>query len=44
MDLTIHNRETFGLIEWIGDIGGVLEGLILFCTPLTAPYAAIALQ
>ena len=43
-DLIIHNRETYGLLEWVGDIGGVLEGLSLIVTPITAPFAAIALS
>ena len=43
MDMIIHNRETYGFLEWIGDIGGVLEGLTFFLTPFTASYAAIAI-
>ena len=43
LDLIIHNRETYGFLEWVGDIGGVLEGLTIMLTPLSLPYAAIAI-
>ena len=44
MDLITHSRQTYGLLEWIGDVGGLLDGLYIAGSFLVSPFAAIALN
>ena len=37
-------RQTYSLLDWIGDIGGLFDGLNLLISKFIAPIAAFALQ
>ena len=43
-DHTVIERQTYSLLEWIGDIGGLFDGLLLLGRNLIAPFAAFALK
>lgn len=38
MDMKVIERKTYSLLEWIGDVGGLFDGLIylgsIFITPI----------
>ena len=38
------NRETYSLLDWVGDIGGLLDGLFLIGDILVGPFATYALS
>ena len=42
--LTTIERQTYSLLEWVGDVGGLFDGLKLVGTILVAPFAAFAVQ
>ena len=44
LELTTFERQTYDLLELIGDIGGLFDGLFLLAYVIIAPIAAIALQ
>ena len=44
MDLKTYNRETYNLLTFIGDIGGVLDGMLFIGEFFVGPFATIALQ
>ena len=44
MDLKTYNRETYNLLMFLGDIGGLLDGLMITGDFLIGPFATIALQ
>ena len=29
LDLKVHQRKTYSLLDWLGDVGGFLDGLYL---------------
>ena len=37
-------RQTYSLLDWIGDIGGLFDGLSLLASHFIAPIAAYALK
>ena len=37
-------RKTYSILEWLGDVGGLREGLLLIGVSLVAPFANFALQ
>ena len=43
MDLITHHRTTYGLFQWIGDIGGLFDGVHVIGELFVAPFATIAL-
>ena len=43
-DLKLYNRVTYGLLDWLGDVGGLLDGLSMVGEFFCAPFATIALQ
>ena len=43
-DLKEHNRKTYSLLDWIGDVGGLLDGLYLVGEILVAGYSATSLE
>ena len=42
--LTTIERQTYSLLEWVGDVGGLFDGLKIVGTILVAPFAAFAVQ
>ena len=38
------NRETYGLLDWISDCGGLLDALLGFGKIIMLPYSSYALQ
>ena len=44
MQLTTVERQTYSLLDWIGDCGGLYDGLKLLVGKIIAPIAAIALK
>ena len=43
-EVTTVERQTYSLLDWIGDIGGLFDGLTLLVGKFIAPIAAIALR
>lgn len=37
-------RETYSLLDWLGDIGGLLEALMILSGVFVGPVAAFALK
>ena len=44
LDLKVHNRKTYSLLDWLGDVGGLLDGMYLIGELLVAGYSAISLE
>lgn len=44
LDLGITERSTYSLLEWFGDIGGLLDFLKLIATVMITPLAKLALR
>ena len=42
--LTTIERQTYSLLDWIGDVGGLFDGLKVLGTFLIAPVATFAMQ
>ena len=40
-DLVVVNRETYGFLDWLGDIGGLFDGLRYLFGWIVAPLASI---
>ena len=36
-ELTVINRQTYMLLDWLGDLGGLLDALYLICAAILAP-------
>ena len=43
-DLIEINRQTYSLLDWMGDIGGLIDGLFLLADLFMAPLSKLALQ
>ena len=43
-DLIEINRQTYSLLDWMGDIGGLIDGLFLLTDLFMAPLSRLALQ
>ena len=41
---TTIERQTYNVLEWVGDIGGLYDGLIIIARQLVSPFAAFALN
>ena len=44
MDQTVIERQTYSLLEWLGDVGGLSDMLFLIGKLLISPIAAFALK
>ena len=44
MDKLIFNRQTYSLLEWLGDLGGLFDAFYLLCNVLVTPIAAFNMQ
>ena len=42
--LTKIERQTYGFLDWLGDVGGLLDGLRIIGSVLVAPIAAFSLR
>lgn len=38
------NRQTYGFLDWLGDVGGLLDALFFIGDQIIGPFAAFALQ
>ena len=43
-DLITWNRQTYSLLDFIGDLGGLLDGLKYVCAIIIAPFSAFSIQ
>mmetsp|Transcript_2935 Transcript_2935/g.4000 ORF Transcript_2935/g.4000 Transcript_2935/m.4000 type:complete len:99 (-) Transcript_2935:922-1218(-) len=41
---TTIERSTYSILEWLGDVGGLFDGLRLLCQYFVAPIASMALR
>ena len=37
-------RSTYSILEWLGDVGGLFDGLLLILNYLMSPLAAFAMK
>ena len=44
MDLRAINRETYDTLQWLGDIGGLVDALIIIAQMALAPYVTFHLK
>ena len=44
LDVTNWNRETYSLLDWLGDLGGLLDILLHIGNVIVAPLAAFNLE
>ena len=44
LDVTVHNRKTYSLLDWLGDVGGLLDGLYLVVEFFIASYQTLILN
>ena len=42
--LTTIERKTYSLLDWVGDIGGLFDGLRLICLVIVWPVAAFTVR
>jgi len=40
----MHKRKTYSLLDWIGDVGGLLDGLYLIGEILVTGYSISSLE
>ena len=43
-ELTRYERSTYSFLDWLGDVGGLFEGLTRFFMILVGPLAAFAMK
>ena len=43
-NLIVVERSTYSLLEWLGDVGGLFDGLKLVTNPFIGLFAAYSLQ
>ena len=43
-ELTTWNRQTYSVLDYVGDIGGLFDGLRYACKLILAPLSSYALQ
>jgi len=43
-DKQVYNRQTYSLLDWMGDLGGLYDALILIAGLIVAPISAFNLQ
>ena len=44
MDQIVVERQTYSILEWLGDVGGLFDMLRLIAGSLVAPLSAFALK
>ena len=44
MDQLVINRKTYSILEWLGDIGGLADALIIIGGIFVLPVATYALE
>ena len=44
LDLVTWARQTYGFLDWLGDLGGLFDALWYIARFLVKPFSAIALQ
>ena len=42
--LITTERKTYSILEWIGDVGGLFDGLMIIASNLITPFATLTLQ
>ncbi len=43
-DKLVSNRQTYSLLDWLGDMGGLFDALRYTCYWIVSPIASFALQ
>lgn len=43
-DYTTIERQTYNVLEWLGDVGGLFDGFVLIARYLIAPIATYAIK
>ena len=43
-DITIIERSTYSFLEWLGDVGGLYDGLRIFISFILSPISVFALK
>ena len=43
-DKKVINRETYSLLDWLGDVGGLIDALRYLCKFLIGPVTSFSLQ
>ena len=43
-DITIIDRSTYSFLEWLGDVGGLYDGLRIFISFILSPISVFALK
>ena len=38
LDLNITSRSTYSFLDWLGDVGGLMDALFFFCQIILLPY------
>ena len=36
--ILVINRETYDLLSWLGDVGGLTDALLFICSFILAPF------
>ena len=44
MDLKNYSRETYSFLDWLGDLGGLIDILLILAKYIVAPFASYRLQ
>ena len=44
LDTVIWNRSTYSTLDWLGDVGGLFDAIMILMYPLMAPFTAFALE
>ena len=42
--ILIYNRSTYGLLDWVSDIGGMVDALLLLLKMIIAPITTFNLK
>lgn len=43
-DKVIINRESYSMLDWLGDLGGLVDALYYICLTIVAPVAAFSMK
>ena len=43
-DKLVVNRQTYSLLDWLGDLGGLFDALCIICGNILAPVTAFTLK
>ena len=43
-DLTQWNRQTYSLLDWLGDLGGLTEALVFMMQAILWTFSGLSLQ